>query len=179
MHTLEPVIDALREDLLAHGWSMSGAQKTTSYEFDGPWSGASTRSAYLFFHRDEEAGPSLEAFLDETDDDLQVELSLVVPGPRVRADLDLPEFLNQAAERYGACLPPEIRAPVSLSLRSPGRPTSDAVTSKVTPLRTGLRFKCPLPSPAIAAGRAAFSATVSTVARAFGTFLEDELLQGR
>lgn len=176
MHTLEPVIEALREDLLAHGWSMSGAQKTTSYEFDGPWSGASTRSAYLFFHRGKESGPSLEAFLDETDDDLQVELSLVVRGPNVHAGLDLLGLLDEAAERYGGCLPEELKAPVSLSLRSPGRPSHGAAVP-ASPVRTGLRFKCPLPRPAISAGRAAFSATVSTVAKAFGTFLEEEFVQ--
>ncbi len=37
--TLEPLIDAVREGVEAEGWELSGLQKTTSHQFEGPVGG--------------------------------------------------------------------------------------------------------------------------------------------
>ena len=80
--TLEPLIDAVRDAVEAAGWTLSGLQKTTSHEYAGRWTGESSRSAYLFFHRPSGGDEvSVESFLDETSRRLEGNLSLVLEGP--------------------------------------------------------------------------------------------------
>ena len=77
--TLEPLIEAVQEDVLATGWELSGLQKTTSHQFEGRWDGESTRSAYLFFHLDEgRQDASIDVYLDETSRGLMGNMALVV-----------------------------------------------------------------------------------------------------
>ena len=76
LDTLEPLIHAVQDGVQSRGWILSGTQKTTSMEFEGRWAGASTRSAYLFFHRDEVEDASVDVYLDETPAGLHGSLSL-------------------------------------------------------------------------------------------------------
>ncbi|MEE8147462.1 MAG: hypothetical protein V3T24_07665, partial [Longimicrobiales bacterium] len=82
--TLEPLLEAVQDGIERAGWALSGLQKTTSLQFEGRWEGESTRSAYLFFHR--EGLPdwvSLDVFLDETSKGLKGNFALVIDGPEL------------------------------------------------------------------------------------------------
>ena len=88
--TLEPFVDAVRRAIEARSWSLSGVQKTTSYEYEGRWAGETTRSAYLFFHPHEGLpavgevdAVSLDVFLDETSKGMTGNLALVIEGPEL------------------------------------------------------------------------------------------------
>lgn len=164
--TLEPLLDAVRDGVGEAGWTLSGLQKTTSQEFEGRWAGESTRSAYLFFHR--ELLPewaSVEAFLDETSRGLRGNLSLVIDGPELGALEGMPGLLADLARVAGESLPEGYRTPVTvrLHLASP-----DADPSRA---EAGYRFKLHLPGTAIEAGESAVSALASAAVGAFETAL--------
>lgn len=116
--TLEPLVELVRGTIESGGWLLSGVQKTTSYEYGGRWEGDSTRSAYLFFHREEsEGGPSLDVFLDETSRGLTGNLALVVPGPGLSALGDVQAALARLASVTKACTPSDLRTPLTVRAR--------------------------------------------------------------
>lgn len=165
--TLEPLMEAVRDGAASAGWSLSGMQKTTSQEFEGRWSGASTRSAYLFFHHPVHEAVSVDAYLDETSDGLRGNLALVAdlhPLPELPG---IPETLDALAGLSSTYLPDGYRTPVTLRLRlgDPGRPATDAT------LET--RIKLVLPPAALDAGHGAVSAVTSTTLSAFRRLLAD------
>lgn len=165
--TLEPLIEAVRDGVEARGWSLSGLQKTTSYEFEGRWAGDSTRSAYLFFHREDHEEVSIDVYLDETSRGLQGNLALVLD---LRAPDDLPgvpETLGTLAERASAHLPEGYRTPVTLRLRlaDAGRLPRDATLEA--------RLKLVVPRAALEAGSSAVSALCSATVDAFDALLAD------
>jgi len=165
--TLEPLLDAIREGLEEAGWSLSGLQKTTSYEFEGRWAGDSSRSAYIFFHRP--GVPdwiSIDAFLDETSRGLKGNLALVLEGPPLRDLSDPAAALRSLATVARERLPEGYRAPLTLRYRLPG--------AKADPLEaaTEIRFKLYLPPGAMASGAGAVSALAGAVAGAYLEILE-------
>jgi len=170
--TLEPLIDAVQEGVLAAGWLLSGLQKTTSHQFEGRWDGESTRSAYLFFHLD--AGPqdvSIDVYLDETSRGLLGNMALVVDL------LDL-EDLGRVQTAFGvlgelseASLPSGHRTPLSLRLRLREAGDDPAATE------AQVRFKLQLPRATIGAGRSAVGELVQDTVRAFEVLLEAEALR--
>lgn len=164
--TLEPLIDAVREGVEASGWRLSGLQKTTSHQFEGKWEGDSTRSAYLFFHRED--GPewaSVDVYLDETSRGLSGNLALVVDG-RVLSELgDVGELLRTLGAVARAHLPEGHRTPITLRLRldAPGAEPGSA-TSEV-------RFKLRIPRAALDAGPRAVTSLSSATAERFTALL--------
>lgn len=170
--TLEPFIQSVREGIEGRGWALSGLQKTTSQEFEGRWAGQSSRSAYLFFHRD--ALPdwvSVEAFLDETSHGLKGNLALVIDGPEVH---ELPPFETLLGALAGASVdafPEGYRTPVSL------RVFMDEPEDPVDRAETEYRFKLHLPKTALEAGMAATSALAASTAGAFEGLLGHPLLR--
>ncbi len=170
--TLEPFLDAVREGLERAGWELSGLQKTTSYEFEGRWAGDSSRSAYLFFHREdlpEWAG--IEGFLDETSRGLRGNLALVLDGPPLVGLPDPARGLKALAALAGEALPRGYRSPLTLRYRLPG--------ASVDPLEadTEIRFKIYLPSAAMASGADAVSSLAESAAAAFQEILGSEGLK--
>jgi len=171
--TLEPLIDAVQEGVLAAGWLLSGLQKTTSHQFEGRWDGESTRSAYLFFHLD--AGlqdVSIDVYLDETSRGLMGNLALVVDLldledlGRVQAALGVLGELSQAS------LPRGHRTPLSLRLRL--REAGDDPAAA----EAEVRFKLQLPQATIGAGRSAVTELARDTVRAFEVVLEADALRG-
>lgn len=164
--TLEPLIEAVRAGVEASGWQLSGLQKTTSHQFEGKWAGDSTRSAYLFFHR--EAGPdwaSVDVYLDETGRGLSGNLALVVDG-RVLAELgEVDTALRTLGTVARAHLPERYRTPITLRLRlddplaDPGSATSE------------IRFKLRFPRSALDAGPRAVAALSAATAERFTALL--------
>jgi hypothetical protein len=145
--TLEPLLDAVRAGVEATGWELSGLQKTTSHAFEGRWAGASTRSAYIFFHRDDlPEAVSVEAFLDESSDGLEGNLSLVVEGPPYGELGKAASILGRVATAARESFPAGTRTPVSLrlSLSGPEVPPERA--------RVQLRIRIHLPGEAIEGG---------------------------
>jgi len=168
METIEPLLEAVREGLERAEWQLSGLQKTTSYEYEGPWEGASLRSAYAFFHGvedDEGEGPSIELFVDETDEGVDGTLSLLVAGPSLADQPAVAAVLERALNLAGRSLPPEMPAPVSVSYGHRGRGVPEAATARV-------RFKARIPRTAVSAGRGAVDATLNTVIDAFRRVLD-------
>ena len=164
--TLEPLLDAVREGLESAGWGLSGLQKTTSYEFEGRWAGDSSRSAYLFFHR--EGIPdwvSIDVFLDETSRGLKGNLALVLEGPALVRVGDPGKVLSELARVGSALLPDGYRVPLSLKY---GLSSLDA-----DPLdaETEYRFKLHIPRDALSSGRGAVVNLASRTARAFEEIL--------
>ena len=165
--TLEPLLDAVRDGVEGSGWELSGLQKTTSHEFEGRWSGESTRSGYLFFHRDDlPEAVSIEVFLDETSRGLRGNLALVLDGPvlgrlgRVRGVL---ERVSGAARET---LPEGYRTPVSLRLGlSEAGAEPDAAEIQV-------RVKLAIPPAAMEAGASAVSSLATAAVAAFESLLE-------
>lgn len=164
--TLEPLLEAVREGLEAAGWSLSGLQKTTSHEFEGRWAGESSRSAYLFFHRDDVAeGVSIDVFLDETSRGLRGNLALVVDGPKLEELDPAPALLNSLRGAAREVLPEGYRRPITLRLRLAGP------DSKPRSAASEVRFKIHVPDTALEAGPAAISALSSASANAFRALL--------
>lgn len=164
--TLEPFIEAVRDGAEGAGWELSGLQKTTSHEFEGRWAGESTRSAYLFFHRNDLSDEiAVEAFLDETGRGLRGNLSLVVEGPELRGLPPVPVLLESLASAVRATLPPGYRTPVTLRAQLPDadHPPERAELQ----VRVKLRF----PGVALEAGRSAVSALTSATVAAFESLI--------
>lgn len=166
--TLEPLLEAVREGIEAEGWSLSGLQKTTSHRFEGRWEGESTRSAYLFFHRDDlPAWTSIDVYLDETSRGLKGNLALVLDGPDL-GDLgpvpDVVELLRRAGSRI---LPEQYRRPLTVRfrLRDAVRDTAEAETE--------YRLKVRVPDSAIEAGRAAVVGMARSTVLSFEELIED------
>lgn len=160
--TLEPLLEAVRSGLEEAGWMLSGVQKTTSHHYEGRWEGESSRSAYLFFHRDDLPDTvSVDVFLDETTRGLRGNLALVVEGPAVEALSSVPGTLERLARAASARLPDGYRRPVSFRIR-----LSDA---EAPPAGAGteVRFKLHLPGTALEAGASAVSALASATVEAF------------
>lgn len=165
--TLEPLIEAVRDGVEARGWSLSGLQKTTSYEFEGRWAGDSTRSAYLFFHREPHDDVSVDVYLDETTRGLQGNLALVLDLRGLDDLPGVPGTLAALAERAAAHLPEGYRTPITLRLRlaDTGRSARDADLEA--------RLKLVLPKTALSAGTSAVSAVCSATVDAFDGLLSD------
>ena len=170
--TLEPLIEAVQEGVLAAGWQLSGLQKTTSHQFEGRWDGESTRSAYLFFHLD--AGPqdvSIDVYLDETSRGLMGNMALVVDLLELQDLGRIQTSLGLLGELSEASLPEGHRTPVSLRLRlreagnDPG-----AAEAQV-------RFKLQLPRATIGAGHVAIVELAQATVQAFERLLEAEALR--
>ncbi len=170
--TLEPLIEAVQEGVLAAGWQLSGLQKNTSHQFEGRWDGESTRSAYLFFHLD--AGPqdvSIDVYLDETSRGLMGNMALVVDLLELQDLGRMQTSLGLLGELSEASLPEGHRTPVSLRLRlreagnDPG-----AAEAQV-------RFKLQLPRATIDAGHVAIVELAQSTVQAFERLLEAEALR--
>lgn len=167
LDTLEPFLEAVRDGVEEAHWALSGLQKTTSHEFEGRWEGESTRSAYLFFHR-EDLPPevSVEVFLDETSRGLRGNLSLVLEGPALR-ELEGPgAVLERVGRAARETLPEGYRIPVAIRIGIPdsGTPPGDAEVQ--------LRVKLKVPPVALEAGASAVSALASSAVAAFERLLE-------
>jgi len=170
--TLEPLLDAVREGLEAAGWQLSGLQKTTSYEFEGRWAGDSSRSAYLFFHRESlPEWASIDAFLDETSRGLKGNLALVLDGPELSKIPDPAKALGNLANLALGCLPEGFDAPLTLRYRLPN---ADGHPGEAD---TEIRFKILLPKRSILAGFSTVSSLASEIARAFQRILESPELR--
>ena len=164
--TLEPLLEAVREGLEADGWELSGLQKTTSYEFEGRWAGDSSRSAYLFFHR--EGVPdwvSIDVFLDETNRGLRGNLALVLEGPELAAMNDPASVLGCLVGIASQALPTGYRTPLTLRYRLPG------LTNDPDGADTEIRFKLYVPAKALTAGHSAVSSLATSVAESFRKIL--------
>ena len=167
IHTLEPLIDAIRTGVESSGWELSGLQKTTSHQFEGRWEGESTRSAYVFFHPPE--GPdfvSIDVYLDETSRGLSGNAALV-------ADLVSLGDLGEAAPALHALrgtsqreLGESQRRPITLRFR-----LGDA-SWKPEDAESEVRFKVRLPRRVIASGSEAVTAWTVEVVAAFARILE-------
>jgi hypothetical protein len=164
--TLEPLLEAVREGLVASGWELSGLQKTTSYEFEGRWAGDSSRSAYLFFHA--EGVPewvSIDVFLDETSRGLKGNLALVVDGPELSDVSDPGRVLAHLAALARRTLPEGYHTPLTLRYRLPKLDESPAEAD------TEFRFKLYIPVSALRAGHSAVVALAESTASAFRRIL--------
>lgn len=165
--TLEPLVEAVREGIEQAGWTLSGLQKTTSHEFAGSWAGESTRSAYLFFHRDDlPESVSIEAFLDETSDGLRGNLALVLDGPRLGRVGPPAGVLERLIRAAGETLPEGYRTPVSLRLTAEGR------MSRAEEAGVEARIKLLIPRTALEAGASAVASLASFTVSAFESLLE-------
>ncbi len=165
--TLEPLLDAVREGVEHAEWKLSGLQKTTSQEFEGRWAGESTRSAYLFFHRDDLPGcVSVEAFLDETTRGLRGNLSLVLDGPALGVLGGVPAVLNRVLRAASETLPEGYRTPVAVRV---GVPEQDVPADQAD---VQVRIKLLIPMAAVEAGGSAITALASGAVRAFERLLE-------
>ena len=165
--TLEPLVESIRDGVESSGWTLSGLQKTTSREFEGRWSGQSTRSAYLFFHRtDLPETISVEAFVDEASQGLRANLSLVVAGPPLSEIGEIPPILRRISAAVGETLPDGYRTPMALRVGLPdtGVEPGDAEVQ--------LRVKLSAPPVAMEAGGSAVSALASAAVVAFEHLLE-------
>lgn len=164
MDTLEPFLSVLRPLLEGGGWVLSGLQKTTSYEYEGAWEGATLRSAYAFFHKegDEDGdGPSLEAYLDETEDGLEGALSLVMAAPGPDLEPQVTRVLGRALDTAAQAVPEGIPAPVSITYS--GRPGATEPSS----IQARVRFKARIPATAIAGGERTLRSVVRSILDAF------------
>ncbi len=166
--TLEPLIEAVRSGVEAVGWSLSGLQKTTSHEFEGRWKGDSSRSAYLFFHR--EPGPewaSVDVFLDETSSGLTGNLALVVELHPLGELGHVTEIMARLGRMAKETLPEGYRTPLSLRFRMDDCPGEAAAAG------SEVRFKLRIPHVALRAGAPAVAALASATVQAFQRLLED------
>lgn len=165
--TLEPLIDAVREGVEAGGWALSGLQKTSSTEFEGRWAGESTRSAYLFFHREGLETVSLEAYLDETSRGLTGTLGLVADVRPLWELESVPDALGRVAALARTHLPEGYVTPVTLRLRLP-RAEEDAQEAELE-----ARVKLRIPRAAMEAGVSAVAALASAVVGSLEGLLRD------
>lgn len=166
--TLEPLLEGIREGVEGAGWELSGLQKTTSHRFEGRWEGESTRSAYLFFHRDDLPDwVSIDVYLDETSRGLKGNLALVLDGPELAALGPVPDVLAVLSAAAARELPGRYRTPITVRFRllddhgGPGE------------AETEYRFKIRIPSSALEAGHSGVVALAGTVVGAFEALLED------
>ena len=169
--TLEPLLETVRDTILDGGWVLSGLQKTTSYEYEGRWAGESTRSAYLFFHRDgaNEDG-SLDVFLDETSKGLTGNLALVLAGLPLGEVGDVEDTVDRLARIAGGWVPDGLTAPLTLRIRL----SSADVPAEQAEIE--YRFKVMMPRTAISGGERTVAAVVRSVLEAFrGIEAHDEL----
>lgn len=166
--TLEPLLEVVRETVEAGGWNLSGAQKTTSYEYEGRWAGESTRSAYLFFHpgygvrADVELDAlSIDVFLDETRKGMTGNLALVIEGPTLEALGTMARGLELLAEVARDSVPAGLQSPVSAraSLGDASRAVGEA--------EVVFRLKVQIPTTAMEAGRRAVAAVVRSALAAY------------
>jgi hypothetical protein len=170
--TLEPLIDAVRGGLEAAGWSLSGLQKTTSHEFEGRWKGDSTRSAYLFFHREELDEPvSVDVYLDETSRGLTGNLALVVDLVDLGNVPSVPGLLTELGRLGATHLPAAYRTPLSLRFRMAD---TDVASAEAT---VEVRFKLVIPRSALSAGPDAIEALAGTTVGAFERLLLEDRLR--
>lgn len=140
-------MDAVRRGVETAGWPLSGLQKTTSLEFEGRWEGESTRSAYLFFHRNDAGDDvSVDVYLDETSRGLTGNLALVVDLASLGEIGDPAEVLAELGRLSKRRMPAGSTAPVTLRLRLPDG-AKEPATAEVE-----IRFKLNLASRIIAAG---------------------------
>jgi len=169
--TLEPLLDAVRGGLEVEAWGMSGLQKTTSHEFEGRWAGESTRSAYLFFHRDDLPDfVSVEAFLDETSRGLKGNVSLVLDGRSLGELGEMRDLLRAMGETARRAMPGGYKTPLTVRMRLPRKETVPEEA------RTEYRFKLIIPQKAIVAGVAEASRITSMAAASFELILREESL---
>ena len=166
--TLEPLLEAVRRGVEGAGWELSGLQKTTSHRFEGRWEGESTRSAYLFFHRDDLPDRiSIDVYLDETSRGLKGNLALVLDGPDL-GDIDsVPRVLGLLAGAADRALPDRYRRPLTLRfrVRDAGEPAEGAETE--------YRFKVHVPRSAVDAGKDAVASLAGSAVAAFESLLQD------
>jgi hypothetical protein len=167
LDTLEPLVDAVREGVVSAGWSLSGLQKTSSTEFEGRWAGESTRSAYLFFHRDDFETVSVEAYLDETSRGLRGNVGLVADVRPLWELATVPQALETLAQVATRHLPESYETPVTLRLRLPR--SQEAVRESELEARVKIR----IPRAALQAGGAAVAALAGTAVGAFEAILAD------
>lgn len=165
--SLEPLLEAVREGIEQAGWPLSGLQKTTSHEFAGAWSGESTRSAYLFFHREDlPESVSVEGFLDESSQGLRGNLALVLDAPRLGRLGPAGEVLKRVMGAAEETLPERYRVPVSLRL------SAEARRGSLDEASVEVRIKLIIPPPAMEAGAAAVSTLAAFAIGAFESLLE-------
>lgn len=165
--TLEPLLEAVRDGIEEAGWGLSGLQKTTSHEFEGRWAGESTRSAYLFFHRDDlPESVSVEAFLDETSRGLRGNLSLVLDGPALEVIGAVPPILDRIASASQETLPRGYRIPISVRVSVP---RAEVVSDRAN---VQFRVKLVIPTVAVGAGASAVRSLASGAIVAFEQLLE-------
>lgn len=165
--TLEPLIDAVREGVESRGWTLSGLQKTSSTEFEGRWAGESTRSAYLFFHRDDLEAVSVEAYLDETSRGLTGNLGLVAEVRPLGELPPVPQALERVAALARAHLPEGYQTPVTVRLRLP------RAEDEVDEAELETRIKLRIPRAAVEAGASAVAALASATVGALEALLRD------
>ncbi len=162
--TLEPLADVVRDTIREDDWSLSGLQKTTSYEYDGRWEGESTRSAYLFYHPVAGwEGVSLDVFLDETRRGLTASLTLVLQGPVLNDLGGVAAALERTSGIVASVVPAEVTSAVSLRAALPDvrRPAGTAETT--------IRVRQAVPGVAIETGKQAVAAVVRSI---LGTFAD-------
>lgn len=167
LDTLEPLLEAVREGVTSAGWTLSGLQKTSSTEFEGRWAGESTRSAYLFFHREDLETVSVEAWLDETSRGLRGNLGLVADVRPLWEIESVPAALETLGRVAGRHLPDGYETPVTLRLRLPG------ATEPVAESELEARMKIRIPKDALRAGAAAVAALAGTAVGSFEAILGD------
>lgn len=168
--TLEPLIDAVRDGIESRGWVLSGIQKTTSTEFEGRWAGESTRSAYLFFHRDAIDGAAVDVYLDETRGGVNGSFSLVLDLADRAEFQEIRPLLARLAERAEVHLPARYRTPITLRLRlRDSSHTADRVDLEA-------RLRLVLSPETIREGGAAVSTLASATVDAFDALLTDPAL---
>jgi hypothetical protein len=165
--TLEPLIEAVRDGVESRGWSLSGLQKTSSTEFEGRWAGESTRSAYLFFHREDLETASVEAYLDETSRGLTGNLGLVAEVRPLEELPGVPETLARVSALARAHLPEGYTTPVTLRMRLPRG------DEEVEDAELETRVKLRIPRAALDAGSSAVAALASATVSALESLLED------
>lgn len=166
--TLEPFLEAVRGGLEDAGWTLSGLQKTTSHEFEGRWAGESTRSAYLFFHRDERGEPAeVDVYLDETTRGLTGNLALVVDLRELGSTGPVPALLERLAALGSDHLPEGHRTPLSLRFQLPDRGVA-AIGAE-----TEVRFKLRIPRRSIEEGARSVTELARTTAAAFERILDE------
>ncbi|MSR22734.1 MAG: hypothetical protein EXR92_04200 [Gemmatimonadetes bacterium] len=165
--TLEPLLEAVRGGIEQAGWVLSGLQKTTSHGFEGRWAGEATRSAYLFFHREDlPDSVSVEAFLDETSRGLRGNLSLVLDGPRLGRLGSVRDVIRRVAAAARETLPDPARSPVSVKLTLAGR------SGGAEEAETQIRVKLLLSGAAVKKSAASVSAFATQGISAFEALLE-------
>lgn len=170
--TLEPLLEAIREGMETSGWALSGLQKTTSHQFEGRWEGQSSRSAYVFFHREDlPEGISIDVFLDESSKGLRGNFALVVDGPDLGEAENVSATLSALSEAAGSVLPDGFRSPITLRLWLEGResPPEEAESE--------YRFKLHVPRVALEAGASAIIAMTSTFVKSFEALLSDTRME--